>query len=309
MKAVARAPAKAILLGEHFVVHGGSALAVALTKWVQATAVRSQKNEIISLNKGASSPLENADEFLQPAASCVLSMLENHRFNGVSITIDSEIPPGGGLGSSAATSVAVVAAVASLFGLETSKSQIYEYAMIGERMVHGRPSGIDVFVSVNGGLVKVKGKNREVLNCPPFWLMVSNSGEARNTGDMVKRISEYRENNPESFNTLLRTVDMIVEDTVMALQKGDVSFLAQGMNFSQEALRMVGASTEKIDQMVRRARSLGFKGAKLTGAGGGGCIIATSDGDVQKLFEEFRSEYPQSFLCSVPGEGVKTWVL
>lgn len=156
--------------------------------------------------------------------------------------------------------------------------------------------------------MKVKGSRREVLNCPPFWLMVADSGESRNTGDMVRRVSEYRNVNGGSFDVLLKATDALVEDSVLALQRGDVSVLAHGMNFNQEALRVVGASTEKIDEMVKAARAAGFTGAKLTGAGGGGCIIAVSVSDVQRAFETFRASYPSSFLCSVPGEGVKTWL-
>jgi mevalonate kinase len=198
--------------------------------------------------------------------------------------------------------------VATLFNSPLDPAQLYEYAMIGEKLVHGRPSGIDAFVSINGGLVKVRGNKREVVGCPPFWLMVSDSGESRNTGDMVRRVSEYRNMNRESFETLLRATEALVDDSVEALRRGDISILAQGMNFNQEALRLVGASTEKIDTMVRTARAVGFTGAKLTGAGGGGCIIAVQAPDPQKSFENFRANYPSSFLCSVPGEGVKTWL-
>ncbi|MDG6934999.1 MAG: mevalonate kinase [Nitrososphaerota archaeon] len=289
-------------------VHGGSALAVALCKWVEATAVRSEKNTITSINTRETAALDDAVGFLEPCARCANSLLEARGWRGVSITINSDVPSGSGLGSSAATSVAVLASVATLFNSPLDPAQLYEYAMIGEKLVHGRPSGIDAFVSINGGLVKVRGNKREVVGCPPFWLMVSDSGESRNTGDMVRRVSEYRNMNRESFETLLRATEALVDDSVEALRRGDISILAQGMNFNQEALRLVGASTEKIDTMVRTARAVGFTGAKLTGAGGGGCIIAVQAPDPQKSFENFRANYPSSFLCSVPGEGVKTWL-
>ncbi|MEM0118643.1 MAG: mevalonate kinase [Conexivisphaerales archaeon] len=308
---MARAPGKAILLGEHFVVHGGSALAVALDRGVTAKAEMSADNRISSVRNGdqkLTSSIEGAEGFLAPAAASLRKFMEDYRVNGISVSISSEIPEGAGLGSSAASSVAAIAAASALFGINLSRRKLYEYSMFAERIVHGRPSGIDSFVSVNGGLVFMKKRTRKKVECRPFRLMVAYSGMTRSTGEMIARVDEYRKREPKSFRNLMRALNALVPDVVSALQSGELAILAAAMNFNHEALKIIGVSNQKLDLMVRRAREDGFAGAKLTGAGGGGCIIALPKLDGEKELASFRQKYADSFLCNVPGEGVRSWL-
>jgi mevalonate kinase len=309
--AVARAPGKAILLGEHFVVHGASALAVALDIGVEAKAERAESNTISSVSgkNVTSAKIEDAEGFLAPVAFSLRQFLKDHSLNGVAIKITSEIPESAGLGSSAASSVSAISAVSNLFGIELSKKKLYHYSMLAEKMVHGKPSGIDAFVSINGGLVYVRRKTRKVLPCRPFKLLVSYSGMQRNTGQMVSKVASFKEREPKSFRNLMRAVNALVPDVIAGLQKGELPILAAAMNFNHEALKIVGASNETLDEMVRYARKVGFAGSKMTGAGGGGCIIALPKQDNEEEFEKFKAIYPHSFLCNVPGEGVKCWLV
>jgi len=114
--AVARAPGKAILLGEHFVVHGASALAVALDIGVEAKAERAESNTISSVSgkNVTSEKIEDAEGFLAPVAFSLRQFLKDHSLNGVAIKITSEIPESAGLGSSAASSVSAISAVSNL---------------------------------------------------------------------------------------------------------------------------------------------------------------------------------------------------
>lgn len=305
--AVAKAPAKAILLGEHFVVHGGSALAVALDRGVTAISYPSRgESKIYSEDTNTSSTIDQAEGFLSPVAASLRSFLSEEGIDGVSISLKSEVPANAGLGSSAASSVAALSSVARLFDVKLSKDKLYDYAMIAERMVHGRPSGIDVFVAIYGGLVYMK-KSRKVIPSKHFSLVVTYSGIQRKTGEMIRRVSEYAEREKKSFRNLLKAIDSLVKDSAEALKEGEIGVLAGAMNFNHEALRIIGASNEVLDSMVRDARRLGFLGAKMTGAGGGGCIICLPGTDEVSKFEALRSLYPDSFLCSLPGEGVRSW--
>jgi mevalonate kinase len=310
-QAVAKAPGKAILLGEHFVVHGSSALAVALDIGVEARAERSDSNIISSVreNNVISAKIEDAEGFLAPAAFSLKQFLKDHSLSGVSVKITSEIPESAGLGSSAASSVSAISAVSNLFGIKLSKKKLYHYSMLAEQIVHGKPSGIDAFVSINGGLVYVRRKTKKVLPCRPFKLLVSYSGIQRNTGQMVSKVASFKEREPKSFRNLMRAINALVPDVIAGLRKGELPILAAAMNFNHEALRIVGASNEALDRMVRYAREVGFVGAKMTGAGGGGCIIALPKQEDEKEFENFKTIYPNSFLCNVPAEGVRCWLV
>jgi mevalonate kinase len=307
MRAIARAPAKVILLGEHFVVHGGTAIAVALDRGVVATASSSTHNELSSEESGEKVAIDDASGFLSPVAAALRSFLDQNGEDGVTVSIKSEVPPGGGLGSSAASAVAAVAAASALFNTQLTPGQLYDHAMVAEKLVHGNPSGIDVFVSVHGGLVTVRGGERAGLKIPPFQLLVSYSGMTRRTGEMVKAVSSFREKRKDIFNKLMKATNSLVDTVVLALQKGELEVLAGAMNFNHRALQILGASNERLDEIVRHARECGFEGAKLTGAGGGGCIIAITSGPPEKPFQTFSEAYPDSFLSIVPGGGVSSW--
>jgi len=310
-QAIAKAPGKAILLGEHFVVHGSSALAVALDLGVEARAEKYDGNIISSGREDniVSSKIEDAKGFLAPAAASLKQFLKDYSLSGVKVRIMSEIPESAGLGSSAASSVSAVAAVSRLFDIKLSKKKLYDYSMLAEKIVHGKPSGIDAFVSVNGGLVYARRKTKRVLQCKPFKLLVSYSGLQRNTGKMVSKVSSFKEREPKSFRNLIKAINALVPDVISGLKKGELPILAAAMNFNHEALRIVGASNQTLDAMVRDARDEGFVGAKMTGAGGGGCIIALPKQGGEKEFESFRAKYPYSFLCNVPADGVRSWLV
>lgn len=287
-------------------VYGSSALAVALDRGVKATAERSEYNTISS--GGHTSRVEDADGFLAPVAASLKRFLLDYSISGVSVNISSEIPEASGLGSSAASAVACLSAVSQLFNINLSKRSLYEYSMIAERMVHGRPSGLDAFVSIHGGLVHMKKKSKKKIMSKSFRLLVSCSGIKRSTGEMVKKVSLFRENEPKSFKNLLRAINALVPDVLISINSGELAILAAAMNFNHEALRILGVSNEVLDDMVKRARQEGFIGAKLTGAGGGGCIIALPRSDGEEEFARYSKVYPDSFLCTVPGEGVKSWL-
>ena len=153
-RVVASAPGKIILNGEHFVVHGSYAVSAAIDKRVRVTVSETTGQEFEIVSNEESSRVFSDDERFT-AAKSVLRTAIKHYGNppaGIRIEIKSEIPPGSGLGSSAATSVATSAAIASFMGKSPSNEEVLKLASEGEKSVHGNPSGIDTEASLLGGI-------------------------------------------------------------------------------------------------------------------------------------------------------------
>jgi mevalonate kinase len=303
----ARAPGKVILLGEHFVVHGGPALAAALDRGVEAQADASAKDCIRSTDLGTECPIREPEGALRPMATAVAKFMEDKGLRGVMVTLSSSIPISAGLGSSAASSVAALAAVAGFFGSPISSDSLFEYAMVSEKVVHGNPSGVDVYVSVNGGLVYFKGRERRLVRLTQRYpVLVSCTGVTRNRGELVSRVAHFRESSSAVYRTVATASERLVNDCRKALEKGDAHVIPESMNFHQQALKSMGVSSPELDSLVKEARLAGFAGAKLTG--GGGCIIGwPGTARFEDSFEGFHARHPNSFMSYIPSEGVTTW--
>jgi mevalonate kinase len=307
LKFHARAPGKVILLGEHFVVHGNPALAAAIDRGVEAEAENSAEDLVVSKDLGLECAIRSPSGQLRPVATALLKLLDERSLNGVKVTINSSIPTAADLGSSAASSVAALAAVGGFFGVTVSHDTLFDLGMVSERMVHGNPSGVDVYVAVHGGLVYFKGRNRKIVSLRQRYpVMVSCTGIERNTGEMVARVARFKETSPSLYKTLAKASEKLVEDCRKALEKGDARVIPASMNFHQQALKSMGVSSPELDALIREARLAGFAGAKLTG--GGGCIIGWPGvASFEDSFEGFHAKHPNSFMSYIPSEGVTTW--
>jgi mevalonate kinase len=309
LKFHARAPGKVILLGEHFVVHGNPALAAAIDRGVEAEAESNPDDVVVSKDLGLECAIRSPSGQLKPVATALQRLMDERSLKGVKVTINSSIPMGAGLGSSAASSVAALAAVGGFFRVTVSHDTLFNLGMISERIVHGNPSGVDVYVAVQGGLVYFKGRSRKVVSLRQRYpVMVSCTGTERNTGEMVARVAKFKEANPPLYRTLAKASEKLVEDCKKALEKGDSRVIPESMNFHQQALKSMGVSNPELDSLIKEARLAGFAGAKLTGAGGGGCMIGWP-GVVrfEDTFQGFHAKHPNSFLSYIPSEGVTTW--
>ncbi len=309
MKFHARAPGKVILLGEHFVAHGNPALAAAIDRGVEAEAVSSPEDVVVSKDLGLECAIRSPSGQLKPVATALLKLMDQRSLKGIKVTINSSIPPAAGLGSSAASSVAALAAVGGFFGVTVSHDTLFDLGMISERMVHGNPSGVDVYVAVHGGLVYFKGRSRRTVALRQRYpVMVSCTGIERNRGEMVARVAKFKEATPSLYKTLAKASEKLVEDCRKALEKGDASVIPESMNFHHQASKSMGISSPELNTLIREARLAGFAGVKLTGAGGGGCIIGWPGvAPFEDSFEGFHAKHPNSFMSYIPSEGVTTW--
>ena len=272
----AEAFGKVILLGEHSVVYGHPALAAGLPQGLRLEAVRTPNSaDPISL----SIPSWELDLALLPgsehpvaqAARAVLDVFDGPR-TGWRIVGRTRLPSRAGLGSSAALTVALARLVAP----DAPIDAIIAASIIGERVFHGEPSGLDSAVAARGGVLRfVRGEEVRVIETPselPLWILPS--GVPRSTAVEVAKVRARRDRLPSLITPVLDALGVAVDLGVDALMSNNLSALGEIMKVSHELVSGLGVGAPKLDQLVSLAHAHGSDGAKLTGAGGGGCVIA-----------------------------------
>lgn len=228
----------------------------------------------------------------------------------VRLRISSRLPTGAGLGSSSSTMVATVAAVNRLEGWNLDANSIIETSMLGERLVHGKPSGVDVAASVFGGVLEFR-MGAEPWQVPlekPAKFLVVYSGKRRRTGRLISRVSSMKEKYPGLFSKLCESATLITELATERLITGRLEDLGKIMTYNHAVLGMVGASNEQLDRLVDLCLQSGCLGAKLTGAGGGGSVLAVAPrGDEKAVASRISNKGFQAFVTEVPSGGVRVW--
>lgn len=321
--AVASAPAKIILFGEHFVVYGEPAIVTAIDKRAHATAeLRTDKRiHINSPSLKASGYFSTKNHFqaeqggrearpkLEPIRIAVQQILKlSKKENGVNIDVRSNIPVAAGLGSSAAVAAATATAVSQLLGIKISKEDVFRIAYEAERFVHGTPSGIDPAISTYGGvLLFQKDKGFTPLGVKEdIPLVVGDTGIERSTGEMVSRVRQRRERYPSIVKPIIKAGGRAALRAAKALEAGDLNTLGELMNINHAMLSAIGVSNEFLDRLVYAARKAGALGAKLTGAGGGGCMVALSPPDrLKQVVDAIKLESRAAFVARKTSEGVR----
>lgn len=312
MKIFAHAPGKVIITGEHFVVHGATALAAAISKGARVEVQETGETEIVSKTLRAKSGLDPPPSHpLRPVAEALRHVLERlGEKKGLRVLITSNIPSGSGLGSSSSVAVAVVAAAAATLGHQITKQEIVDSAMVAERLIHGNPSGIDVNIAAHGGVILFKRGQppHPIPVSKPFSMIVAFSGIRRNTSRMIAKVTAVKQAHPHFFDGLAAASTRFSEIGAEALAKGDLRTLGASMTFHHTALSWLGASIPELDRMVETAQANGALGAKLTGGGGGGCIIALPTQEkAGEITTSLRPFARNVFVEKLPQAGIRVW--
>lgn len=283
--AVGFAPGKVILFGEHAVVYGRPAIAVPVTqvgaqvsveRGVGGGGVLIQAKDLGLSHTMGESPV---DEALEPVVSLVESSLE---YLGVRfppplvITITSTIPIARGLGSGAAVSIALVRGLSEHFGRELGPEEVSALVYEAEKFHHGTPSGIDnTVISYGRPIHFVRGQPPQILKVgKPFLLAIGDSGVESPTRVVVEEVRRRWEREPSKCEPLFDQIGRVAERAKKEMEGGNLERLGSLMDENQALLQELGVSSPQLDGLVKAAREAGALGAKLSGAGRGGSVIA-----------------------------------
>jgi len=272
---------KIILFGEHAVVYGSRAIAAPIPLAVRAE-VASTGDGVWLLMPRWDVEIRIPDDprkrsAFEETAAMILSDLGLDN-QAMRITVYSEIPRAMGLGGSAAVAVAIIRALNLHFELDLSEDEINRLAFRAETLAHGKPSGIDNTVATFGRPVLFRaGSPAEIeeIDFPgPIPLVIGISGKESLTAKMVSRVRRARKKNPTVINPIFRAIDALTGQALGAIRKYDLERLGNLMNVCHGLLNSLQVSSWEIEEMVQIARERGALGAKLTGGGGGGSMIA-----------------------------------
>ncbi|MEW6443415.1 MAG: mevalonate kinase [bacterium] len=279
---------KAILVNEHFVVYGVPAIAVPVLRPLSVAATLRQGTglEILMRAPGEKKPRTTSDPFLAEAVRRILeSCGASAGRTRVRLECRGSLYGWSGLGSSAAFCVAATKALCRALGHVWSDDQINTVAYEGEKVFASNPSGIDNTVSTFGRVLwYCRGREHpwEFLRPgAPIRLVVVNSGSPSLTKDQVRKVARFASEDPSRFHDLCSQASALALEARTALEHGAPRELGRLMDRGHEMLREIGASNDTLDRLVSLCRSGGSLGAKLTGAGGGGSLIALVENPTQ----------------------------
>jgi len=283
---IGTAPGKVILLGEHAVVYGTPAMAAPVSS-VRARA------EVFELPPDEPSMIHaldldrairadrGGDE--EPGDGLLLAYHNALSFVGrspeethLSLRVASRIPVARGMGSGAAIAAAIIKAIAAHYQVSVPPARLSELVFESEQIYHGNPSGIDnSVVAYETPIYFERGHPPEVLTSRvPLILLVADTGLSSSTREVVADVRQAYERDPARLQTLFSQIGECVRAGRAALERGDLEALGEAMRTNQAHLQGLGVSHPALDTLVQAAESAGSLGAKLSGAGRGGCMIA-----------------------------------
>ena len=300
-KVTVSAPGKLMLLGEHAVVYNHPCLVTAVDQRMRATVEVNDK-PILEINapdvqiSNYKKPMDQIGQgdipkgakFVEVAVSNILSRFRNKfgmtEKNGLKITTTSEFSSQFGFGSSSASTVCTIKAISELLGLNLSQEEIFDLSYKTVLDIQGKGSGFDVAAAVYGGILYyvTGGKVIEPLKIDSLPLIVGYSGVKADTVTLINKVKESFAKRQDRLNEIYNNIEDLVNSARAALIKKDWKKFGSLMNNNQELLGELGVSIEKLDRMVKGALEAGAYGAKLSGAGGGDCMIAISPNNKKK---------------------------
>jgi len=298
---------KIILLGEHAVVFGRPALAAAIPRGCRAEATFAAENRLSVSPWGVHVRADQAEpepdrELLRRAFAEVCQRLpEGSR--ALCVEAVMEIPGGAGLGGSAALSVAAIRACHAALGVSASDDEVIALSLAWERVFHGNPSGIDSAMATRGGLALYRrGEPLAPVSAGgALALVVANSGEHGSTHAMVASVGRQHARDPIKTDQIFDAIAAVVQNGKTAIEAGEHARLGQLMDLNQTLLNTLMLSTSTLEAMCQAARAAGALGAKLTGGGGGGCMIALGRdaAHAEVIAEGLRTRGHDAFVVEV----------
>lgn len=281
-----RAPGKVILLGEHAVVYGEPAIAVPLhslcaTATFTATGHTSGKLVVDAPGIAVRTRLDELAEG-HPLAAAILETMRALNISGPpsgTLRVESALPIAAGLGSSAAITIAIARALAAHFAKKLPASSAAQIASAVEHLHHGSSSGIDpTVIAHNAAICFTKHKDPEfIFPHTSLELVIADSGTTGSTREAVTAVRLLHSDNPVRLAGIFAQIGALTLSAREPLETGKHAVLGALLNANHELLQAISVSTAFLDTLCTAALRAGAYGAKLTGAGTGGCMIALVD--------------------------------
>jgi mevalonate kinase len=325
LKVAAAAPGKVILTGEHFVVYGEPALVMAIDRYVQVTVSFRSDYQIYVVSDLGVSGFFDKDQFrpesggvdarkiLEPVKISAEVTMENlDEKKGFDVEVTSTLPMAVGLGSSSALAVSTVAAIGRLLEITFNKDEIIQLSTEAEKYVHVNPSGVDQSISAYGNIIsysKSQGISR-IHTDSAIPLVIGNTNVRRNTGKIVDSVGFRTRKLPNVMKSLTSIAGTVTREAIDVMKQGNLVQLGLLMDINHGLLSAIGASNEFLERLVYAAKRGGALGAKLTGAGGGGCMIALTNVNQQETVAHAISQTGGTPIkVRKANKGVRSWFI
>jgi mevalonate kinase len=313
------APGKLMLFGEHAVVYDHPCIVTAVSQRLFVTIQVQEKKELTieapdvevtgytkSLESIGKGDIPKGVRFIE---SAVKQFTEQYPIDfGITITTKSDFSSSYGFGSSSASTVCVMKALAEIFEIPLSNQELFDLSYASILAVQGTGSGFDIAASIYGGTVYfvTGGRVIEPLFTEKIPLVIGYSGVKADTVSMISSVAKKAKESPDVVDSIYSDIEKIVNEAKEAVMQSDWKTVGQLMNKNQELLVKLGVSSVKLDAMTYAANNAGAFGAKLSGAGGGDCIIAISSTlykvDMERAIEAAGGEIIQ---VETNAEGVR----
>lgn len=306
-------PSKVHLLGEHSVVHGKPALLAAINKRILITITSSAVKEI----KGAEGFISQVEKLLQILEAEIIRRFSFKKLESYSISIKSEIPVGSGLGSSAALSAGLVAALLSFLRVPWDKKLIFDVAYAGEKFFHGNPSGGDLVTVIEGGFLWFR-KDFEFLktfSSLPFkphknikqFILINSGKPEESTKEMIEKVAKLKILFPLKVQSLFHLQEELTKQMVIALKDGDENSIINCIKFGERNLEKLGVVGKNAQSTIIDIERLGGA-AKISGAGGiknGSGMLLVYIKNKEKLFNYAKKKNIELLPINVGEEGLR----
>lgn len=320
MKIKSFAPGKVILFGEHSVVHNRPAIAMAIDKGVDVE-LNSRDDDIININI----PVINYSEKLfllnnvidynhihnNMITDYVFEVISLFKFDkGFDLEVNINMPLGVGLGSSAAVTVSCMKAISLYANEDYDLETIAQKSRNIEITIQGAASPIDTSMSTYGGIIYINRQSKlsRIDFDMQLPIIISDCNIEANTGKLVESVRLKYVEYSEIMTNIFDAMGLIADNAKVALEEGNSQSLANLMNLNQGLLDSIGVNTFELSDMVFTARKFGALGSKLTGSGGGGCIIAYAPNNTEEILQQLNLKY-KAFKCEESKKGVQAQII
>lgn len=326
------APGKVILFGEHFVVYGYPSLIASIDRFFKVKVIfwPSTGNEIqIESNLGFRATVRNSVlsfppdqdktyyETIKKLYNVIRYLMTSTSIDvqqrySIFIHLDSEIPLGGGLGSSSAFCVALTAALYHLVNNKVDKNMICFESIKAEKIINRNTSGADCNICTFGGLGqfdKLNGFKKISADFSDYQFLVIDSGVAHDTFSMIEKVSKIKNNNPNAFSKLCNEYGSIYDQVRSFLEDKELGQIGELLNRNHEMLTKLSLSNPIIDKIINICNSEGSLGTKITGAGGGGSVLSLIHKEDQSVSKKILKRLDllnlKYFFAKIDPEGLR----